>query len=132
MGWFSKVKKFVKNNASAIAHGVLDVVGFIPVVGAVADVANAALYLAEGNYKEAALSALSAIPAVGEAIAIVSKSTKVVAKGSKIAKGVKTLKNLKKAKGANKAVSKFTKAKKVVKKALGKLEDGAKSVNKAK
>ncbi|MEZ0612202.1 type VI secretion system tube protein TssD [Fibrella sp. WM1] len=46
-------------------HGVLDVVGMIPVIGEVADLANAAIYASEGRYGEAALSAASAIPVAG-------------------------------------------------------------------
>lgn len=51
------------------AHGVLDVAGFIPGVGAVADLANAGLYAAEGDYANAALSAAAAVPGIGDAAA---------------------------------------------------------------
>jgi hypothetical protein len=51
------------------AHGVLDVAGFIPGVGAVADIANAGLYAAEGDYANAALSAAAAVPGIGDAAA---------------------------------------------------------------
>jgi RHS repeat-associated protein len=50
---------------SDIGHAALDVVGLIPVVGEVADVANGVWYLAEGNYVDAALSMTSAIPLAG-------------------------------------------------------------------
>ncbi|MEU1893675.1 DNRLRE domain-containing protein [Streptomyces pristinaespiralis] len=50
---------------SDIGHAALDVVGLIPVVGEVADVANGIWYAAEGNYVDAALSMSSAIPLVG-------------------------------------------------------------------
>lgn len=50
---------------SDIGHAALDVVGLIPVVGEVADVANGIWYAAEGNYADAALSMASAIPLVG-------------------------------------------------------------------
>jgi RHS repeat-associated protein len=50
---------------SDIGHAALDVVGLIPVVGEVADVANGIWYAAEGNYADAALSLSSAIPLVG-------------------------------------------------------------------
>ncbi|MGO3983026.1 hypothetical protein ABI582_01445 [Pseudomonas sp. SAS7] len=43
----------------------LDVVGLIPVFGELADVANAGISLARGDYAGAALSLLSAIPFVG-------------------------------------------------------------------
>lgn len=52
---------------AALGHALLDVVGAIPVVGEVADVANAAWYAAEGNYEDAALSLASAVPGVGYA-----------------------------------------------------------------
>ena len=52
---------------SDLAHGALDVVGMIPVVGEVADLANAGLYLAEGDYTNAALSAAAMIPIIGGA-----------------------------------------------------------------
>jgi RHS repeat-associated protein len=50
---------------SDIGHAALDVVGLIPVVGEVADVANGIWYAAEGNYVDAALSFASAIPVAG-------------------------------------------------------------------
>jgi RHS repeat-associated protein len=50
---------------SDIGHAALDVVGLVPVVGEVADVANGIWYTAEGNYVDAALSFTSAIPLAG-------------------------------------------------------------------
>ena len=50
---------------SDLGHGALDVVGLVPGVGEVADLANAAWYTAEGNYGMAALSAAAAIPFAG-------------------------------------------------------------------
>ncbi|MFP8959934.1 DNRLRE domain-containing protein [Streptomyces nanhaiensis] len=50
---------------SDIGHATLDVVGLVPVVGEVADVANGIWYAAEGNYVDAALSMSSAIPLAG-------------------------------------------------------------------
>lgn len=52
---------------SDIGHMVLDVAGMVPVIGEVADLANAGWYAAEGNYTDAALSAAGAIPFVGNA-----------------------------------------------------------------
>jgi len=43
----------------------LDVLGMAPVVGEVFDVINAGIYLARGDYKNAGLSALGAIPLLG-------------------------------------------------------------------
>lgn len=85
MGWLSKVGDFIKNNASDLAHGALDVLGMVPVVGFVADLANAGLYLAEGNYVDAAMSAFAAIPGIGDAAAL----AKGVKNGVKAAKTVK-------------------------------------------
>lgn len=48
-------------------HVGLDVVGLIPVVGEVADGANALIYLAEGDKVNAALSAASMLPVGGQA-----------------------------------------------------------------
>jgi len=50
---------------SDLGHGVLDVVGLVPGVGEVADLANAAWYTAEGDYVLAGLSAAAAIPFAG-------------------------------------------------------------------
>ena len=47
----------------------LSFVGFVPVVGVVADLANAGISVARGNYGEAALNAFSAIPGIGDAAA---------------------------------------------------------------
>jgi hypothetical protein len=52
---------------SAIGHAALDVAGMIPVVGAVADVANGIWYAAEGDYLDAGLSFAGAIPVIGDA-----------------------------------------------------------------
>lgn len=55
-----------KGLASTIVHNTLDFVGFIPGVGEVADAANAAIYFAEGDTTNAALSLVSLIPAAGD------------------------------------------------------------------
>ncbi|MEA2221942.1 MAG: hypothetical protein QOH83_318, partial [Solirubrobacteraceae bacterium] len=54
-------------NPMDIVHGALDVAGFIPGLGAVADVLNAGIYLAEGNYQEVAWAMAAAVPGVGDA-----------------------------------------------------------------
>jgi hypothetical protein len=61
---------------------VLDGAGFIPVVGGIADLANAGWYAAKGDKVNAALSAASAIPFAGDAFAAVkigAKATGAVA-----------------------------------------------------
>ena len=54
-----------KSWGSSVVHITLDVVGLIPVVGEAADLANAAIYAAEGDYQNAAISAAAAIPFAG-------------------------------------------------------------------
>ena len=74
-----------------IGHSVLDVAGFIPVVGAVADVANSAWYATEGDYANAAISLASAVPGVGDAFAAGAKAvkaTKAVVEGVQVAKAI--------------------------------------------
>ncbi|MGW0998330.1 golvesin C-terminal-like domain-containing protein [Streptomyces sp. NPDC002523] len=65
---------------SDIGHAALDVVGLVPVVGEVADVANGIWYAAEGNYVDAALSMSSAIPLIGYGASAV-KAGKYAKKG---------------------------------------------------
>ena len=48
-----------------LGHLFLDMIGFVPVVGIVADVTNAAFYEAEGNYFYASLSLVAAVPVAG-------------------------------------------------------------------
>jgi uncharacterized protein DUF4157 len=47
-------------------HGALDIIGWVPVFGEVADAINAIIYLVEGRYADAAISGLSIIPIVGD------------------------------------------------------------------
>lgn len=58
------------------AHLALDLAGFVPVVGEAADFTNAIMYVKEGKYLFAALSLISMIPEVGDAI---GKGTKALA-----------------------------------------------------
>ncbi|HZG90300.1 MAG TPA: polymorphic toxin type 30 domain-containing protein [Pseudonocardia sp.] len=50
---------------SDLGHGALDVIGLVPVVGEIADGANAAWYAAEGDYLNASLSAAAMVPFLG-------------------------------------------------------------------
>lgn len=52
----TRVSDHSKPPDRSMAHTVLDVLGYIPEVGALANLANAGLYAAEGNYGEAALN----------------------------------------------------------------------------
>jgi WXG100 family type VII secretion target len=60
-------------------HGGLDVAGFVPGFGEIADGANALIYLGEGRYVEAGISAAAMIPILGD----VGKAGKWVVKGGK-------------------------------------------------
>jgi len=55
---------------SDVVHTGLDVVGMIPGVGEIADGANALIYLAEGDYGNAAMSAAAMIPGAGNAVTV--------------------------------------------------------------
>ena len=50
-------------------HNVLMTAGFSPAYGNIADAADALLYMTEGEFGEAALSGISAIPVIGQFIA---------------------------------------------------------------
>lgn len=66
-------------------HTALDLAGFLPGLGTVADLANAAWYTAEGDYKNAAFSAASAIPGAGDAAA----AARLGARGMDAAQGIR-------------------------------------------
>lgn len=88
-----------ESSALDTTQAVLDVVGFLPVVGTAADLANAAISVARGNYFEAACSAVSAIPFVGKFLGKGAKALKAATKAGKAAKGAaKAAKALKKGK----------------------------------
>ena len=63
---------------SDYGHIALDVAGFIPGVGIAADLLNAGLYAVEGDFASAGLSAVSAVPIVGDAAAAVKLGAKGV------------------------------------------------------
>lgn len=78
--------KSVSHGAAANGHRLLDIVGYIPVVGTVADAANAVWYATEGDWTNAAISggsaALGVLP-IGKVVSIGGKLVvKVVIKGA--------------------------------------------------
>jgi len=74
-----------------VVQGALDVVGCIPVIGEVADDANALISLGRGDYLGAALSAASMIPIVGDALGKGGKAVRYAAKyGDEVASLAKT------------------------------------------
>ena len=52
---------------SQLGHTALDTIGMVPVVGSVAEAANAGWYAAQGDPADAALSGAAAMPVVGDA-----------------------------------------------------------------
>lgn len=87
------VAKVTKNESSndsgwlSWVQGGLDLIGAIPVIGEVADGVNAAIYLANGDYENAAISALAIIPVVGD-LGKIYKYSKKLAKLIEKVKGV--------------------------------------------
>ena len=103
-------------------HGILDVAGFIPVVGAAFDVINAVIYAVEGEWECAGLSVVAAIPGAGDAAAIGCITLKVGVKTTKTAKVAKTAK-------ASGALRKAKKMDSLLNKPPGKAKTGAKKAN---
>ena len=67
-------------------HTGLDVIGLIPLIGEVADAANALTYLAEGDHGNAALSAAAMVPVAGWA----ATGAKSVKTGMRVADAANT------------------------------------------
>jgi hypothetical protein len=58
------------NLISNAAHVTLQILGFTPIVGFIFDLADALLYVAEGQAHQATLSAIAAIPIVGDSFGV--------------------------------------------------------------
>jgi hypothetical protein len=80
----------------------LDVAGLVPGLGAIPDLTNAAISALRGNWAEAGLSILVAVPIVGDAAA----GAKLASKGMKIAKDVNKARKVVLAKEAKNYISK--------------------------
>jgi hypothetical protein len=59
-------KKDTDPSVMDIVHGALDIAGFIPALGAIPDGINALIYVAEGDWANAGVSAFAMIPAIGD------------------------------------------------------------------
>lgn len=127
MFFLSGISSFVKEHSEVI-HGVLDVAGFIPGLGTIPDLANAALYAAEGNVKEFVWSVASAVPLIGDTIGLAGKTGKVVKIAEKGADGIDAINSLEKAKNIETVLSKT--GGKAVTGALS-IKSGTKDVNTA-
>ena len=65
-----------------ILHGALDVAGLVPALGAVPDAINTGIYLIEGDWVGAGLSAVAIIPIFGDAASVVRRGNRVVVRVS--------------------------------------------------
>ena len=70
----------------------LDVVGMMPVVGEVADLANGAISLGRGNYADAAFSFAAMMPMAGSAVTATKWGKKIVGKADEVLAGAKWVK----------------------------------------
>ena len=120
MGFLSGVSSFIEKHSEAV-HAVLDVAGFIPVVGAVADIANTALYIHEGDAGNAIMCGIAAIPGIGDLASLARKSYNAF-KTSKT--GIKVMNALKKYKGVEKILSSLRGKMKTGARGLSKLSEG--------
>ncbi|MEC1180000.1 RHS repeat-associated core domain-containing protein [Metasolibacillus meyeri] len=106
-------KKEKKGFFSKMLDGVslaLDVAGFIPGIGTIADIANAGISLARGDYMGAAMNLVAAVPIVGDAAKAgykAGKAAKAASAAGTTAKGVDAAADASKAvKGMKAAYSK--------------------------
>ena len=117
----SEQEEFEKDQVSAdgldtesVLDGIqmaLDVAGFVPGFGAIPDLTNAAISALRGNWTEAGLSVLAAVPIVGDAAA----GAKLASRGVKIAKDVNKARKVVLAKEAKNYISKEISKKELLK-----------------
>lgn len=83
-----------KNKGSFLdkTQTVLDVAGFVPMLGAVPDIANGIIYAFRGDYVNMSMSFVAAIPGYGDAAAGVAKGVKYSKKALQASKTVKRAK----------------------------------------
>ncbi len=128
-------KKEKKGWFSSLVDGVslaLDVAGFIPVIGTFADIANAGISLARGDYMGAAMNIVGAVPVVGDAAKTAYKASKAAKVGDA---AITTAKAADKVVDASKAVkgmkAAYTKVSKTLDTVTGLANKGSKSVKTA-
>lgn len=63
-----------------IVHGALDIAGLIPALGAIPDGINAAIYVVQGDWVNAGLSAAAALPVAGDGLLLAKMEGKLVIK----------------------------------------------------
>jgi len=77
-------------NVGEVGHTALDIAGLVPMVGELADLANAGLYCLEKDYANAAISAAAAIPFYGNA-ATACKIGKIQANADEILEDIQDI-----------------------------------------
>lgn len=86
--WNEKEQEELLKDKEALLDGIqsaLDIAGFLPGVGAIPDLLNAAIYAVRGDKLNAGLSFLAAVPGIGD----VATATKFAQKSVKAAKAAK-------------------------------------------
>ncbi len=83
-GWYTE-------DVSNAVHTILDVAGFIPGLGSVADALNAVVYAFEGDWANAGMSAFSALPGLGDMAAGCKWAAKFFKKSGKIYKALDSI-----------------------------------------
>ena len=113
-----------EEDSSSWYNYALDLAGFAPLVGEAADLANVIDYARKGDYQMSALSAISLIPVLGDAI---GKGSKAAVLLTKLGKGGKAA-----AKGADAATTSkaFTQASSIIVKVKNTLRENADLINK--
>ena len=121
---------------SEIGHTALNVAGMIPVIGAPADAVNAGWYAAHGDWGNAALSAVTAIPGLGDVVGgarLGATALKIGEDGVKIAEdGVKAERAIKDGKEVANTAENAEKRLHVDKAAGGTVKDGPEIANTGK
>ena len=79
-----------KLSSTDIKHLGLDILGFVPILGEPADIANAMLYIKEKNYLFAALSVIAIIPEIGDVIGKGGKYSILGYKATKASNAIKS------------------------------------------
>lgn len=92
--WDASIESIPMPDSQSILDGLqlgLSIAGFVPGLGAVPDLLNAAIYAGRGNWADAGLSVLSAVPLIGDAAAaiILTKLGINAAKAAKITKSIR-------------------------------------------
>lgn len=76
-----------KHSALDKVHTILDIAGFIPVLGAAPDLLNGLIYCCEGDFTNMGIALIAAVPLYGDTVAGVAKGVKytkkIVSQGTK-------------------------------------------------